>query len=64
MRRIEIDRFLKTVLRPPAIAGSLADHSHQKIGRSGETLLPKMPLAFGDCFSKSSPVGQLGSSVQ
>ena len=63
MRGIKIDRLLETVLRALAVAGGLADHPHQVIGRSSETLLSKMPLTFGNRFSKPPPVGQCGSLV-
>ena len=34
---VEIDRLPEAVFRPLAVAAGLADHSHQTIGRCGET---------------------------
>ena len=61
---IEIDRLPETVFRSAAVAGGLADHPHQTISRSSETLLPKMPLAYGDRLSKTSLIGQLRRLTQ
>ena len=33
MHRFKVDRFVETVLRTPAVAGRLANHTHQVVGR-------------------------------
>ena len=58
MHGIEVHCFVKTLFGTPTVAGRLADHAHQVIGRWRKALEPKVAFTGRDGVVKPALVGQ------